>query len=245
MPTYRLTLEYDGTAFHGWQIQKNARTVQGAVQEGLATILGETLTVVGSSRTDKDVHARGQVAHFRSETAIDTYRLKGSLNGVLPETIAIPNVEEVHDDFHARFHAQRRQYCYYVSTEAVAIERTFRHFVYPPSPDFERMNEAAGALKEAQSFESFSLTAPQTDHYRCIVHHARWLQEKHPNHWRFEIEANRYLHGMVRAVVGTLIEIGRGKRPADDIPRIIAEEDRSAAGSSAPAHALVLERVRY
>jgi tRNA pseudouridine38-40 synthase len=240
-----MILEYDGAAFHGWQIQENAHTVQEAVEDGLATVLGDTITVHGSSRTDAGVHARGQVAHFSHPDRIDTYGLKGSVNGVLPATIAVPRIEEVRGDFHARFHARQRRYRYYVSTQPVAIDRHVRHFIYPPVPDFEVMNQAARTLRGEQSFASFSLTPPQTDHYICAVKHAVWSRGDHPNHWCFTIEANRFLHGMVRAIVGTLLEIGQEKRSADEIPEILAREDRSAAGASVPAHALVLESVEY
>lgn len=245
VPTYRMTLEYDGAAYHGWQIQKNVETVQGALQEALAVILDDPVTVNGSSRTDAGVHARGQVAHIRSEAAVDPYRLKGSLNGVLPSTVAVRTVEETHPEFHARFHARGRRYHYYISPEPIAIERNIRLFVRPPRPDFERMNRAVEALTGSRTCASFCLTSPSTDHYICRVEHARWIQEDHPDNWRFEIEANRFLHGMVRAIVGTLLEIGQKKRPPEDFERVIRAENREAAGPSVPARGLVLENVYY
>lgn len=246
MPTYRLILEYDGAAFHGWQIQNNVETVQGTLQEALEIILRESATVQGSSRTDAGVHARGQVAHIRCDTTIDPYRLRGSLNGVLPPTVAVRRIDEADEEFHARYDATGRRYHYYVSRQPIAVERNIRLFIHPPTPDFARMNEAAETLVGDRSFESFCRTSPSsTDHFACRVTRARWVQEDHPDDWRFEIEANRFLHGMVRAIVGTLLEIGQRKRPADDMERVLDARTRGAAGPSLPPHGLVLEEVYY
>lgn len=244
MPTYRLLIEYEGTSFHGWQIQPGHATVQEALEDALAIALRARTDVVGSGRTDAGVHARGQVAHFTTERPVNTYRLLRSLNGLLPGQIAVLSVEAAPDDFHARYSARARCYHYRVSTAPRALDRYTRCLVLP-APDFQRMNEAAVALLGTRDFDAFCRARSETTNRVCTVTRAVWVQEERPGDWRFEIVADRFLHGMVRAIVGTLVEIGHGKRPVDDIARILASTDRREAGPAAPAHGLVLEHVSY
>ncbi|MEZ4703331.1 MAG: tRNA pseudouridine(38-40) synthase TruA [Rhodothermales bacterium] len=241
---YKLLIEYDGTDFSGWQRQAGAATVQETLENALAMALRHDATVVGSGRTDAGVHARGQVAHFETPIPIEPTRLRGSLNGLLPETIAVRDVTRVDDAFHARYDAVSRTYHYYVTTIPHALERRFRAPIYPP-PDFDRMNEAATALVGTFDFNTFCRTASDTQNRICTVTEAGWIQEEHAGAWRFRISANRFLHGMVRAIVGTLVEIGHGKRAADSLPDLLARADRRAAGPAAPARGLVLEHVTY
>lgn len=244
MARTRLLIEYDGTEFSGWQTQPGERTVQGEIERALATILGSAPPFKGSGRTDAGVHARGQVAHFDTPEAPDVFRLRNSLNGLLPNAIAVLAAEPAPEDFHARYSARRRTYHYHVATAPRALDRLWRTSLRS-TPDVEAMNVAASALLGTHEFSSFCRTRSETTNRVCTVHHACWVPGGRPGDWRFEIQANRYVHGMVRAIVGTLLEIGRGRRAADSIPDLLASGDRRLAGAAAPPHGLVLHRVEY
>lgn len=239
-----MTIEYDGTDWHGWQIQPSRPTVQEAIETALATILRTPTAVVGSGRTDAGVHARGQVAHFRTDAEVDPFRLQGSLNGVLPPSVVVRDLGETADGFHARYDARSRRYSYFVATEPRALDRQWR-VPLRPAPDFERMNRAAEALLGTHDFDAFCRTSSETENRVCTVSRATWMREERRGDWRFDIEADRFLHGMVRAIVGTLLEIGRGGRPGDDLPRVLETRDRRMAGHAADPRGLVLEHVSY
>lgn len=240
----RLLLEYDGTDFVGWQRQPTGPSVQGAVEEALSVATGEAVDLMGSGRTDRGVHARGQVAHADVPDGTDPYRLRGNLLGLLPPSVVALGVEEAPAEFHARYDARRRVYHYHIATAPRALDRTARVWVRQPA-DFEAMNEAARALLGTHEFSSFCRARSETTNRVCTVEAARWVREERPGDWRFEIAANRFVHGMVRSVVGTLLEVGRGRRETADLASVIARQDRRAAGPAAPAHGLVLHRVDY
>ena len=239
-----MLLEYDGTGFSGWQSQPGQPTIQQTVEETLKISLREIIPVTASGRTDAGVHARGQVAHFRLTESVDTFRLHRSLNGLLPKTIVVRALETVPDDFHARYDASRRRYHYYVSTKPVAIEKHVRWHIRP-KPDFILMNRAADSLLGTYDFSSFCRTKSETTNRVCTIFVARWIKENRSGDWFFEIVADRFLHGMVRTIVGTLLQIGRDKRPIDDLPRVLTKLDRREAGPAAPPYGLVLEHVDY
>jgi len=247
MPTYVLLLEYDGSKFSGWQRQNSQCTIQSTVEQALRTFLrSDQIQIVGSGRTDAGVHALGQVAHFRCEPIpIDQWkRLPNALNGLLPDSIAVRSAAQSSDQFHARYDAIHRTYHYLISSKPFALQKHQRLLVLP-TLDFERMNVAAQLLIGSHHFGAFCRTRSATKNRVCNVTRAQWEHELEPHFWRFMIESNRFLHGMVRSIVGTLLEIGQSNISLEDLKQILTSQDRRNAGPSAPAHALVLHHVEY
>lgn len=240
---YFIILSYDGTNYHGWQIQPNGSSVQETLEQALTTLLREETSVVGAGRTDAGVHALKMIAHFDSEQQVNCLRLTDKLNRILPPDIAVQCVQPVCDDTHARFSATSRTYHYYVSTakDPFSRHRAMRLF---HAPDFERMNEAACRLFGYTDFTSFSKLHTDVATNNCRIMQARWEQVGEYE-WRFVIQADRFLRNMVRAVVGTLLEVGRGKMSVGEFCRVIEKKDRCSAGTSVPGHALFLVDVTY
>ena len=239
---FRLLIEYDGTAYAGWQLQNGQRTVQGEIEKALRTIFGKPIRVTGAGRTDSGVHAREQVAHFDVSSLSDAVKLTRSLNGILATDIRVLNVESVSKDFHARFSARMREYRYYLSQTPQALNRNYYWHVHF-QPDLERMNAAASLITGCHDFKSFCRVISDVENHLCRIEEAVWYREGRLI--IFRIRADRFLHGMVRTLVGTLTDIGRGKLEIDDITGILKARDRTMAGQSAPAKGLVLEKVYY
>ena len=234
---YFIYLSYDGTAYHGWQVQPNAISVQQRLNECLAKLLrGKNSDVTGAGRTDAGVHAHMMVAHFDVDELVDGKWLTDKLNRILPQDIAVSKVVRVRDEAHARFDAKARTYHYWIYTQ-YATRITF-------PLNFERMNEAARYLLQVEDFTSFSKLHTDTKTNICHVMKAEWIEMEN-DVWQFEITADRFLRNMVRAVVGTLIEVGRGRLSIDDFKSVVAKKNRCAAGDSMPGNALSLVDIRY
>ncbi|MDY2915683.1 MAG: tRNA pseudouridine(38-40) synthase TruA [Alloprevotella sp.] len=244
MPRYFLRFSYDGTAYHGWQVQPNAMSVQQQLDRALTTLLRAEIHTTGAGRTDTGVHAACMVAHFDVETAIaDLERMADKLNRLLPPDIAVSDLREVAPTAHARFDATARTYHYYVYMGKQPFLRHFATRLFF-RPDFERMNAAAQILFEYTDFTSFSKLHTDVKTNICHIKHARWVQVG-PDYWRFEITADRFLRNMVRAIVGTLLDVGRGRLDLEGFRQVITEENRCRAGESVPAHGLSLVDVAY
>lgn len=240
---YFISLAYDGTDFHGWQIQPNGISVQEELQKALTTLLRKQTDVVGAGRTDAGVHAREMVAHFDHDTAIDCQQLAYKLNRLVPRTMAIHDVREVGENMHARFSAKKRTYRYFIHTRKDPFLRHYS-FLTPYELDFELMNTAAALLKDYTDFGAFCKSHSDVKTTLCKVTKAEWIQTS-PTQWYFEISADRFLRNMVRAVVGTLIDVGRHRLTIDEFRRVIEGGKRTAAGESMPGNALFLEKVDY
>ena len=240
---YFVTLSYDGTRFHGWQIQPNGISVQGELEHGLSLLLRTTVQVTGAGRTDAGVHARMMIAHFDFDGDVDCQQLAYKLNKLLPQDIAVQKIEPVAADLHARFSAISRTYYYYLHTTKDPFQRHYSCELHYPL-DFELMNRAAAMLLDYEDFGAFCKSHADVKTTLCHVTEARWVQLS-DYEWRFEITANRFLRNMVRAVVGTLIEVGRGRLSLDDFCRVVEGKRRSDAGESMPGNALFLVDIKY
>lgn len=240
---YFLKLSYNGAPFHGWQVQPNAVSVQSTIEEALSTVLRENISIVGAGRTDTGVNARQMYAHFDYDKEIPDFgKLINSLNRLIGKDIAIYDIIKVADDAHARFDATARTYKYFVTHQKSP-------FLYPlswhcpQSLDYEKMNEACEVLKRHIDFTSFSKLHTDVKTNNCRIDYAHW--QKEGEMMVFTITADRFLRNMVRAVVGTLVEVGRGKISVDEFEQIILKKDRCSAGTSMPPQALFLWKVNY
>lgn len=245
MGRYFLTLQYDGTAYHGWQIQPNATTVEETIENALATLLRQPVDIIGAGRTDTGVHARIMKAHFdwNCELPMETAQLVYKLNKILPNDIAILDIKRVANDMHARFSAKSRTYHYFIHSQKNAFLNRYSYYI-TYNLDYEKMNQAAAILKRYSDFESFCKSNTDVKTTICAIYEAEWHVTSDTTAY-FSITANRFLRNMVRAIVGTLIDVGRGKTTLDDFCNIIEKKSRSNAGDSMPAKALFLENIKY
>jgi len=239
---YFIELSYNGKNYHGWQVQPNAISVQAVLEKSLTTILRQKTTVVGAGRTDAGVHASQIFAHFDSNDLLEGKQLTYKLNAILPKDIAIVNIERVKPDAHARFDAVSRSYQYKIVQHKDVFLNAYTHLV-KQKLDVAKMNEAAAILMTYTNFQCFSKVKTDVFTYNCTITQALWKQEG--NLLVFYISANRFLRNMVRAIVGTLLEIGLGKLEVAEMHQIIKSKNRSKAGTSVPAHALYLTQVEY
>lgn len=240
---YFIELAYNGSAYHGWQRQPNAISVQQILEEAISMLKRENVSLVGAGRTDTGVHARQMFAHFDvAEEIINPQELIFLLNGFLNHDIAIKSIRRVLPDAHARFDAKARDYEYHISTAKDPFNAPL-HYYLKNSPDIELMNQAAKILLLHEDFQCFSRSNTDVKTFICNIKNARWQQEG--SSLIFFISANRFLRNMVRAIVGTLLEVGYKKREVEDIENVIIKKERGEAGFSAPAHGLYLSRIEY
>ncbi|MCF4102026.1 tRNA pseudouridine(38-40) synthase TruA [Gillisia sp. M10.2A] len=239
---YFIELAYNGKAYHGWQNQPDAISVQETLEKALNISLQEHTPVVGAGRTDAGVHATNYLAHFDSGKHIEKEKFIFKLNSILPDDIAVYDLFEVNDEAHARFDATSRSYEYHVVQKKDPFEFETAHYV-KNELDIEKMNTAAQLLLQYTDFKCFSKSKTDVKTYNCNIVSAYW--EKRDNKLVFHITADRFLRNMVRAIVGTLLQIGLGKMPEARLHEIIASRDRQNAGTSVPAKGLFLTRIEY
>ncbi len=242
MPRYKLLIEYDGTDFHGWQLQPDVRTVQGEIEQALRTVFKEHLRLFAAGRTDTGVHAAGQVAHFDAPHPLPTERIRGSLNALTGRDVVIHAAEEVDELFHARFSARARQYFYRLLLRPSAIHR--RLAFYPGTlQHIPEMKDAARCLLGSHDFRAFAKKIPGEKHYLCDVDQIEWQQDEVM--LVFRIRANRFLHSMIRLLIGGLLKVGKGQISAQEFAAILQRRQQDNTIYKAPANGLCLEKVYY
>lgn len=236
-----LDISYKGTRFNGWQIQPNGRTVQGLINEALSKVLQDKIEIVGSGRTDTGVHAHQQIAHFDTNKTLPE-SIRQALNSILPEDIFIKKINPTHENFHARFDAKYRSYKYYITSERSPFYVN-QLYVFRPKIDLKIMNDACEILMQYTDFESLSKVKTEVNNFNCEIMDAKWTQKE--GQIIFYIRANRFLRGMVRTIVGTMLDIGTQRIDLEKFKEIIESKDRKMAGQSVSADGLYLHEVVY
>jgi len=249
MPRIKITIEYEGTGYSGWQLQKNGKTIQGEIEKTLKTIYKNRIAVTGSGRTDAGVHARNQVAHFDIPNIDETsdindtlFKLKKSINGLIQKDIVVKKLELCRSEFHARYDAKSRMYRYYISKTPTSVSRNFTWYISYPL-NLTLMQLAASEFLKMNDFNSFCKTGSSNKTTLCSVKKSKWFYLS--NMWIYEIEANRFLYGMVRAVVGTMVALGQGKIKYDQFLKIRKADNTDGVSFLAPAQGLFLEKIKY
>jgi tRNA pseudouridine38-40 synthase len=242
MQRYFIQLAYKGTNFHGWQIQENAPTIQAEINKALSILLNQSIETIGCGRTDTGVHATEYFAHFDSLEIKDISNLIFKLNKFLSQDIAVYNIWKVNNNANARFDAIERTYNYFITKhkDPFLTESAYYYYGYL---DINKMNKACEILLTYHDFEAFSKSNSQVNNFICQISYAKWTEKN--NLLIFEITANRFLRNMVRAIVGTMLEIGKGNMNLEEFKQVIESKNRSNAGFSVPAHGLFLSKVKY
>jgi tRNA pseudouridine38-40 synthase len=242
MFNYKLTIQYDGTAYAGWQIQDNALTVQAVISNAVKQILREEISLIGAGRTDAGVHAFGQVANFTIGKQLDSSKFVYALNSVLPKDISITNIVTVDESFHSRFSAIKRSYIYLISNQKSPFFERYS-YTYFSELKPEKLNQLSSALIGVKDYTSFSKVNTEVQNKLCEVYEAQWRRQK--NLLIFYIEANRFLYGMVRAIVGSLLKAYNFEDGKSYLESVINQKERSAAADAVPAKGLFLYKVKY
>lgn len=242
MFNYKLTIQYDGTDYAGWQIQENALSIQEVISKSIKQILQEDINLIGAGRTDAGVHALGQVANFKVSHQLDLSKFKYSLNAVLPKDISITTIEPTDESFHSRFSAKKRSYIYLISNQKSPFFDRYS-YTYFSDLNTEKLSQLSSALIGEMDFSSFSKINTEVQNKICEVYEVSWRRQK--NLVIFYIEANRFLYGMVRAIVGSLLKAYSYEDGINYLKNILNQKDRSAAADAVPAKGLFLYKVKY
>ena len=237
-----MDISYRGTNYHGWQIQPNGITVQEELEKGMSTLFQKAIPITGSGRTDAGVHATQQIAHFDLEEQIDCEKLAYKLNAYLSQDVSINGIRKVEEDASARFSASSRKYHYYIHNVKNPFKQGLSYY-FRPELNTDQIKDACEIIQGWQNFECFSKVHTEVNHFNCDIFCAKW--EKNGSGHVFEITANRFLRGMVRAIMGTLINVGLEKTSLEELKSILASNDRSKAGRAVPAEGLYLQEVIY
>lgn len=244
MFNYKMIIRYDGKKYAGWQKQLNSPTVQGQLENALGICLRTPVSITGSGRTDTGVHALGQVANFRIEEKLDLFRVKHSINALVPDDIAVIKIEEVEEEFHSRFDAVSRAYIYLFSRDKSPFYKDYSwHNPEVFGYDIDLLNKISVTLCGEHDFTSFSRKNEEQENKICTIEDIHWRITG--DKLLFYISGNRFLHGMVRAVIGTLLKVYKGEKPKEKLLSILEQKDRSAAAQSVPGQGLFLYKVRY
>jgi tRNA pseudouridine38-40 synthase len=245
--TLQLVVQYDGAGFSGWQRQPAQRTVQGVIEEALARLCGAPVSALGSGRTDAGVHARGQSVGVIVPAKWESAQLRRAMNALLPSDVWVAKAIEMRPEFHARYSAASRRYTYLIGTDDEANSPFRRRFElgFPRAVDRAALDESAASIVGDRCFRAFAVrgTAPDTDDHRCTVTTSRWSDR--PGGLLYTVQANRFLHHMVRFLVGTMLDIATGRRPVADMAALLAAEDNREVSAPVAPHALFLEAVEY
>jgi tRNA pseudouridine38-40 synthase len=242
MRNIKLEIEYDGTDFCGWQIQPNVRTVQEVMELALSQLTGETIRVIAAGRTDSGVHANGQVINFPTTSHLPDYVFRLGSNSILPRDVRVINAQEVDAEFNSRFSARARYYRYFITTKPIAIGRQYAWY-FGEALNLHIMQQACQLILGSHDFQSFCQSGADVNHYLCDIAHASWTRDN--DKLVFEITANRFLHNMVRILVGTFIKIGKESTTLEQFQAILDAKDRTVAGPTAPPQGLFLTKVIY
>jgi len=239
---YKIIIQYDGSNYCGWQEQENANTVQETIKNSIKTILREDVNLIGAGRTDAEVHALGQVANFKTGQELDIYKFQHSLNSVLPNDISIRKTDKVDESFHSRFDAKKRSYLYFISRSKSPFFNPYS-FQYRGKIEIDLLNKLSAGFIGEKDYTSFSKKNSETKNKSCIIYQARWRETS--DLYIFSIQANRFLHGMVRTITGTLLRTMEKALGENYINKIFSKKDREAAAEAVPAKGLFLYKVLY
>ena len=244
MPNYKISIQYDGSNYFGWQSQPSGRTIQDNIVKAIHQITHQNINLIGSGRTDSGVHALGQVANFSLDTEIDEVKFRKSLNSLLPADIAVKSIKEVHENFHARFDAKRRSYLYFISQDKSPFLDKFTYqYPYFNKINMSHLKSLSNVLIGKHDFTSFCRSNTDTENKICSIYELNWKMTR--DLLIFKIEADRFLHGMVRTIVGTLLSLSQKSKLPSVLETILMDKARSSAGEASPSKGLFLFKVKY